>query len=76
MPHHTHGTFYHDKYQYMYIAIGRYQHTLAVIFPMCSRCLQAYLFKYDSTHGRFDGDVEVKDGKLVIKGNTIEVFAM
>ena len=24
----------------------------------------AYMLKYDSTHGRFDGTVEVKDGKL------------
>ncbi|MFW6267756.1 MAG: type I glyceraldehyde-3-phosphate dehydrogenase [Marinilabiliaceae bacterium] len=33
----------------------------------------AYMLKYDSTHGRFDGDVEVKDGKLVVNGNTIRV---
>lgn len=38
--------------------------------------LQAYLFKYDSTHGLFKGTVETKDGKLVINGKTIEVFAM
>ena len=24
----------------------------------------AYMLKYDSTHGRFDGTVEVKDGNL------------
>jgi len=33
----------------------------------------AYMLKYDSTHGRFDGDVEVKDGQLVVNGNTIRV---
>ncbi len=33
----------------------------------------AYMLKYDSTHGRFDGTVEVKDGKLVVDGNTIRV---
>jgi len=33
----------------------------------------AYMLKYDSTHGRFDGDVEVKDGHLVVNGNTIRV---
>jgi glyceraldehyde 3-phosphate dehydrogenase len=33
----------------------------------------AYMLKYDSTHGRFDGDVEVKDGKLVVNGNAIRV---
>jgi glyceraldehyde 3-phosphate dehydrogenase len=36
---------------------------------------QAYMFKYDSVHGRFKGSVEVKDGKLVIEGKPISVFA-
>ncbi len=31
----------------------------------------AYMLKYDSTHGRFDGTVEVKDGHLVVNGKTI-----
>ena len=31
----------------------------------------AYMLKYDSTHGRFDGTVEVKDGNLVVNGKTI-----
>ncbi|MCX8600717.1 MULTISPECIES: glyceraldehyde-3-phosphate dehydrogenase [unclassified Gilliamella] len=35
----------------------------------------AYMLKYDSTHGRFDGTVEVKDGKLVVNGKTIRVTA-
>lgn len=35
----------------------------------------AYLLKYDSVHGRFDGDVAVKDGKLVVNGNEIRVTA-
>jgi len=33
----------------------------------------AYLLKYDSTHGRFPGKVEVKDGNLVVDGKTIRV---
>ena len=33
----------------------------------------AYMLKYDSTHGQFKGDVEVKDGQLVVNGNTIRV---
>ncbi len=33
----------------------------------------AYMLKYDSTHGRFKGDVEVKDGKLVVNGKAIRV---
>jgi glyceraldehyde 3-phosphate dehydrogenase len=35
----------------------------------------AYMLKYDSTHGRFNGEVSVKDGKLVVNGNAIRVTA-
>jgi glyceraldehyde 3-phosphate dehydrogenase len=35
----------------------------------------AYMLKYDSTHGRFDGTVEVKDKNLIVNGKTIRVTA-
>jgi len=35
----------------------------------------AYMLKYDSTHGRFNGTVEVKDGSLIVNGKTIRVTA-
>lgn len=35
----------------------------------------AYMLKYDSTHGHFDGDIQVIDGKLVVNGNAITIFA-
>jgi glyceraldehyde 3-phosphate dehydrogenase len=35
----------------------------------------AYLLKYDSVHGRFQGDVEVSDGQLIVNGQTIRVTA-
>ncbi|MEY8779510.1 MULTISPECIES: type I glyceraldehyde-3-phosphate dehydrogenase [Flavobacteriaceae] len=35
----------------------------------------AYLLKYDSVHGNFDGTVEVKDGNLVVNGKTIRITA-
>ena len=35
----------------------------------------AHLFKYDSTYGRYEGTVEVKDGNLVVDGKTIKVVA-
>jgi glyceraldehyde 3-phosphate dehydrogenase len=35
----------------------------------------AYMLKYDSTHGRFKGTVEEKDGHLVVNGKTIRVTA-
>lgn len=35
----------------------------------------AYMLKYDSTHGRFKGTVEVKDGHLLVNGTSIRVTA-
>ena len=35
----------------------------------------AYMLKYDSVHGRFDGTVEVKDGKLIVNGNEVRISA-
>lgn len=35
----------------------------------------AYMLKYDSTHGQFKGTIEVKDGQLVVNGDTIRVTA-
>jgi len=34
-----------------------------------------YLFQYDSTHGRFKGHVEAKNGKLIVDGHEITVHA-
>ena len=33
----------------------------------------AYMLKYDSTHGRFDGDVRVENGQLVVNGKAIRI---
>jgi glyceraldehyde 3-phosphate dehydrogenase len=35
----------------------------------------AYMLRYDTIHGRFNGTVEVKDGKLVVNGNAIRITA-
>lgn len=35
----------------------------------------AYMLKYDSTHGKFNGTVDVKDGKLIVNGHSIRVTA-
>jgi glyceraldehyde 3-phosphate dehydrogenase len=35
----------------------------------------AYMLKYDSTHGLFKGEVEVKNGALIVNGNEIRVTA-
>lgn len=35
----------------------------------------AYMLKYDSTHGRFNGTVEVDNGNLVVNGKVVRVSA-
>ena len=35
----------------------------------------AYMLRYDTVHGKFNGTVEVKDGKLVVNGVEIRVTA-
>lgn len=43
----------------------------------CFKCwfLQAYMFKYDSTHGTFKGDISSRDGVLTVNNHKISVFA-
>ncbi|CAB4406410.1 unnamed protein product [Rhizophagus irregularis] len=42
--------------------------------PFLDPSYMAYLFKYDSTHGRYKGQIEAKDGKLILNGKEIAVF--
>jgi len=35
----------------------------------------AYMLKYDSVHGRFEGEVSVENGNLVVNGKTIRITA-
>eukprot|EP00177_Eucheuma_denticulatum_P005005 GFKZ01009122.1.p2 GENE.GFKZ01009122.1~~GFKZ01009122.1.p2 ORF type:complete len:294 (+),score=44.84 GFKZ01009122.1:599-1480(+) len=35
-----------------------------------------YMLKYDSTHGRYKGEVTAADGKLLVDGNPISVFGL
>ena len=35
----------------------------------------AYMLRYDTLHGQFQGSIEVKDGNLVVNGNSIRVTA-
>ena len=35
----------------------------------------AYLLKYDSVHGQFDGSIDIKNGNLVVNGNEIRITA-
>ncbi|CAI2183514.1 1849_t:CDS:10 [Funneliformis geosporum] len=47
---------------------------VAINDPFIDLDYMAYLFKYDSTYGRFKGDVEVKSGKLFINESEVCVF--
>ncbi|GAA5848567.1 hypothetical protein JCM3766R1_005297 [Sporobolomyces carnicolor] len=47
---------------------------VAINDPFIDLDYMVYMFKYDSTHGRYKGTVEIKDGKLVIDGHAIDVY--
>merc|ERR1712002_868243 len=42
--------------------------------PFIDLQYMVYMFKYDSTHGRYHGEVSQEDGKLIVDGNAISVF--
>jgi len=48
---------------------------VAINDPFIDLDYMVYMFKYDSVHGRFKGTVEAKDGKLIINGKHVSVFA-
>ena len=43
--------------------------------PFISLGYMVYMFKYDSTHGRYKGEVKEEGGKLVVDGHAISVFS-
>jgi len=43
--------------------------------PFIDLDYMVYMFKYDSTHGQYKGEVAAVDGKLVVDGNSITVFS-
>uniref|UniRef100_A0A6M2DR70 Glyceraldehyde-3-phosphate dehydrogenase n=1 Tax=Xenopsylla cheopis TaxID=163159 RepID=A0A6M2DR70_XENCH len=56
-------------------AIERGAKVVAINDPFIDLNYMVYLFKYDSTHGRFKGEVKVEGDCLIVNGNKIHVFA-
>jgi glyceraldehyde 3-phosphate dehydrogenase len=54
-------------------AQGRNDIQVVGINDLISVEYMAYMLKYDSIHGQFKGTVDVKDGQLVVNGNSIRV---
>lgn len=47
---------------------------VAVNDPFIPVDYMVYMFKYDSTHGQYKGEIRAEDGKLVIDGQEITIF--
>lgn len=48
---------------------------LGINDPFVNAEYMAYMLKYDTIHGKFNGSIEVKDNKLIVDGKSINVFA-
>ncbi|GHU70812.1 glyceraldehyde-3-phosphate dehydrogenase [Clostridia bacterium] len=48
---------------------------VAINDPFIDLNYMAYMLRYDTVHGRFDGSIEVKDGKFVVQGKPVSVYA-
>lgn len=56
-------------------AVEKGAKVVAVNDPFIGVDYMVYLFKYDSTHGRFKGTVTAEGGNLVVNGQKITVFS-
>ncbi len=47
---------------------------VAINDPFITADYMAYMVKYDSVHGKFDGEVKEENGKLIVNGKEIKVY--
>ncbi len=47
---------------------------VAINDPFITADYMAYMTKYDTVHGKFDGTVEARDGMLIVNGKEIKVY--
>ena len=47
---------------------------VAINDPFISADYMAYMVKFDTVHGRFNGEVKAEDNKLIVNGKTINVY--
>lgn len=47
---------------------------VAVNDPFITADYMAYMVKFDSIHGRFNGDIKAEENKLIVNGKIINVY--
>ncbi|WP_317411042.1 type I glyceraldehyde-3-phosphate dehydrogenase [Clostridium baratii] len=57
------------------LMINNPEFNVVAINDLTDAKMLAHLFKYDSAQGRFDGEIEVKEGAFVVNGKEIKVTA-
>jgi len=56
-------------------ALEKGAEVVAINDPFIGLDYMVYMFKYDSTHGRFKGEIKTEGDKLVVNGHKISVFS-
>jgi len=56
-------------------ALKKGANVVAINDPFIDLDYMVYMFKYDSTHGQYKGEVSTAGGKLIVDGHSITVFS-
>lgn len=56
-------------------AIDKGADVVAINDPFIDLQYMVYMFKHDSTHGQYKADIKAENGKLMINGKAVSVFA-